>query len=80
MTVARFRFGRVSMKRLVELMRRRFRKKEVYVADRKDLEELLSAKELSCQSCQKRIVDAEDISRLCIRGGEIDVICTACKG
>jgi hypothetical protein len=68
------------MKRIVELVRRLFRKKEVYVADRKDLEEILSTIELSCRSCKKRIVDAESVSRLCIRDGEIYVICTACKG
>lgn len=68
------------MKRFFEIVKRLFHKKQVYIMDIEDLKELISQKNIFCESCNKPITNAEDISKIYIKDRQIHIYCISCKG
>lgn len=68
------------MKRFIEIVKRLFRKKQLFIMDMKDLKELISESNITCESCHKPIANLEDISKIYIKDKQLHIYCTSCRG
>ena len=68
------------MKKLIEIIKRLFMKKQIYVMDVEDLKEFMSQKNIVCRSCHKPITNYKEISKIYIKDKQVIIYCISCRG